>query len=73
MLSQVLHATVVKQLEIAQLLENLQQSKCHVSFVAVVIILSMIYASVFISSFNSRSSRRSVEYPNLYAYFGLHI
>ncbi|XP_058218988.1 phosphatidylinositol/phosphatidylcholine transfer protein SFH13 isoform X1 [Rhododendron vialii] len=25
----VLHATVVKQLEIAQLLENLQQSKCH--------------------------------------------
>ncbi|KAI8553087.1 hypothetical protein RHMOL_Rhmol06G0317700 [Rhododendron molle] len=26
----VLHATVVKQLEIAQLLENMQQSKCHV-------------------------------------------
>lgn len=34
LLLQVLHAAVVKQLEIARLLDNLQESKFHVSLLA---------------------------------------
>lgn len=47
---QVLHATVIKQLEIAELLENLRASKCRVSsFLCYQFILSDRYQETVIS------------------------